>query len=208
MLSFALSGVVQAATSNAENAIVFSQQFGEARWTETLSQRIPETDPDYDRVESVARRLAIAFASQYSDRTWTLRLIKTHEEPAATLPGNRILVAKYAIDKWSDDALAFAIAHEMGHVQLDHYEARFRKLLTLANLDGARVTTWKDCMRYSAGIPNFKAQQEFDADKFGVRLARSAGFDGFAGLREVLSTAPEDADHPPNATRIERATAY
>ncbi|MEX3983930.1 M48 family metallopeptidase [Paraburkholderia sp. EG287A] len=201
----ALAGHVHASTL-VDKAAMLSLQFSDARWAETAHDRLPD-GPDYQRVARIAKRLAIAFAAKYGDREWTLRLVQSDAEPAAALPGNRIFVSKQALDAWTDDALAFVLAHEMGHLALGHYTLRFEKLLEVAATDGQVVTRWQDCMPYTAALPNFKKSQELEADDFGVALASAAGFDGKKGLREALSVTQDDENHPLKALRIQRTSA-
>lgn len=191
-----------------DKAVVLSQQFSDARWAASVTDRVPDGDKDYARVARIAKQLAIAFAARYGDREWTLRLIQSGTEPAAALPGNRIIVLKRAVDLWTDDALAFVLAHEMGHLALGHYPLRFKKLLTLAAADGQPVTRWQDCAPYAAGLPNFRKSQELEADDFGIQLATTAGFDGTKGLTEALAITQDDDSHPLKAERIERAERH
>lgn len=202
LANFACAGALE------NKAVMLSQQFSDAKWAATATDRVPDGDPDYPRVTRIAKQLAVAFAAKYGDREWTLRLIQAGTEPAAALPGNRIVVLKRAIDLWTDDALAFVLAHEMGHLALGHYTLRFEKLLTLAAADGQPVAKWQDCAPYAAGLPNFKRSQELEADDFGIQLATAAGFNGRTGLIEALAITQDDGNHPLRADRIQRAERY
>ncbi len=79
---------------------------------------------------------------------------------AVTKRGPWVYVARGLAEKLDDDALAFVLAHEMGHHDLRH--------LSPALVAAGMLGEWQ--------------RMEFAADRYGFELATRAGFDGSGAL--------------------------
>ncbi|MEZ4320936.1 MAG: M48 family metalloprotease [Myxococcota bacterium] len=100
---------------------------------------------------------------------------------AVTKRGPWVYIARGLVDTLSDDAVAFILAHEMGHHDLRHLSPTV----------------------IIAGLMGEMQRMEYQADRYALELARRAGFDP-AGALEALSptlwgSEPDDAmaDWPP-----------
>jgi predicted Zn-dependent protease len=95
---------------------------------------------------------------------------------AFALPGGHVFIGQGLLDQMtSEDELAFVLGHEIEHI--DHYhaaervqiEARLNKL----NLDVVAAVAQIPISLWQAG---YSKEQEFEADREGLRLASAAGY--------------------------------
>jgi Zn-dependent protease with chaperone function len=117
-----------------------------------------------------------------------------------------------------EDELAFVLGHEMGHVLLRHAIDRVMAHSALNAAVGRLAAGGGVFGRSLAGVAaallsqGYSQDQELDADRAGVRLARAAGFDPAAGARLLGRLAGVRGDlaglsryfssHPPFEVRI------
>ena len=89
----------------------------------------------------------------------------------------------------------FIMAHELGHVQLQHHTAT-SKFVTKAVRSARDERTAR--ARVTSGLPALSQQAELDADAFAVRLMREAGEDPeqAARLFEGIGEGKDNATHP------------
>jgi Zn-dependent protease with chaperone function len=166
-------------------------------------------------IPAMARRLGSAplvvrFRGRYEFRT----LPGQASVNAFALPGGFVyllggLTRRFAPDP---DALAFVIAHEIGHVELGHCADAFRGGNWLDKAGLGALKGPERVLRVLAQL-EFSETQELEADSFAVRLLRSVGRDPAAGLRALdLLGLAEDADRAtkrgPGKVALEGAADY
>ena len=138
---------------------------------------------------------------------------------ALALPGGFIYVTQPLLTLCAaqEDDLAFVLAHEMAHVIRFHVKDRILGSSLLSLMIGAAPGSGalRQALRQMARQflnSEYSQEQELEADAFGVKLVRHAGYEPAAGLRVLrllqtqLGGAAEGrgyfSSHPPFATRV------
>ena len=190
-----------------------------------------EKEAKIDRDDAVAALLdeittALAACVKNKQRKFTIKALLLPEPNALAMPGGFIYITRPLIELCADpasnslrDELAFILGHEMGHVVRGHAMQRMVNS-TLVNTATRAVPIGGPVGRMvlNAGTQALSAaysqDHEFEADAFGLRLARAAGFDEHAAilmmkrLQQLGGEHPEDslgsyfASHPPFTARI------
>ncbi len=167
---------------------------------------------------------ALAERTKNKLRKFSVKAVRMDEPNAFALPGGFIYITRSLIDLCASgdsfrDELAFILGHEMGHVVRGHAMQRMVNS-TLVNtatkavpIGGAlgRMAVQAGSRFLSAA---YSQDHEFEADAFGLKLSRAAGFDEQATvqmmqrLQTLAGDHPEDslgayfASHPPFKARI------
>jgi predicted Zn-dependent protease len=153
-------------------------------------------------------------------------LVHSDEPNAFAIPGGAIFVTRPLIEicRRDPDRLAGVLAHEVIHVDRRHAVRNLAaKMAVEAGFRVATLGRGALISRLAAGmqdllVQGYRQDQELEADLFGTRLARLAGFDpcgllrlleDFAALRPDGQGVLADAfqyfrSHPPVALRMER----
>ena len=154
-------------------------------------------------------------------RTFAFRALRSAEVNAFALPGGFIFVTRALLElcEWDRDETAFILAHEMAHVVRGHAMDRIMNsaVVTMASKTGVAANVMRHRL-VELGLrllhKAYSQDQELEADAFGVRLARSAGFDPRAAIRvlrklEAKGDARDDSalgaylsSHPPIELRM------
>jgi Zn-dependent protease with chaperone function len=111
------------------------------------------------------------------------------EVTAFTL-GRHVYLSRHLLERvTTDDAVAFVVAHELGHHALGHQDARERWIDRFAGVPagGLIAATIIEGMRW-----RHSPEQELDADAYALRLCAQSGYDLAACLR-VLDVLEADA---------------
>lgn len=166
---------------------------------------------DQSRVADIGAGLVTAQDNR--SRSFELRAVTAAVPNAFALPGGFVFVTDALVRLCADDrdALAFVVAHEMGHVRLSHARDRFMADLVF-DVVGRRVPAAGQVVREMLG-KGYSRHQELEADREAVRLMTAGGFrsDGAVrALERLAQQAPEDAGpaseyfstHPPLEERI------
>jgi predicted Zn-dependent protease len=180
-----------------------------------------ESEPE-PAVGELLEQLGGRLVSCLRQKEWRFRFIPVRgtEVNAFALPGGFIFVTRPLLElcRWDHDEIAFILGHEVGHVVSRH---AIDRIMTNSFLSGvmSRLPVGGGLVRpHIAAVLNtlmqqgYSREQELEADKVGVQLARSAGFDTAAASR-LLSRLGGDtgaggslfgyfASHPPVAERI------
>lgn len=160
------------------------------------------------------------------DLPWTFAVLDDDGFNAFAAPGGFVFVTKGLIDRVADESeLAGILAHEISHVVQRHHLEAIRKNARAGfvtrligsqlnnNLDGALSAQLIGLGRnlYAKGLDQ---DDEYDADRLGVTLATSAGFDpyGLAAVLQQLRAATPDnpafslslSTHPPAQLRLDQ----
>ena len=162
-----------------------------------LAAKFPgHVDPDDQRrVAEIGARLSAAQGD--GSRSFEFRAVAAPNPNAFALPGGFVFVTDGLLRLCADDreASAFVVAHEMGHVLLDH--ARDRLMADLVfDVVGRRVPAAGQVVREMLG-KGYSRDQELEADREAVRLLMAAGFHPDGGVRALESLArhtPEQED--------------
>jgi predicted Zn-dependent protease len=153
------------------------------------------------------------------ERKFNFRIVASKEVNAFALPGGFIYITNALMEKiqFNRDELAFVLAHEMVHVVLKHPVKRILSNFSLKIVENIVRTRGAAGQIAKRAISSFlrngySRENEFDADRYGVKLIESAGFDrqGAIGLLNHLKQNRSDnpdifnyfSSHPPIDERI------
>lgn len=188
--------------------------------------RLSHDEAMVERVNRIG--LKIAKVSDRQDLTYHFKVLENKETNAVSTPGGYVYVNSGLIEKANDDELAAVIAHEVGHIAARHaVQAMQANMATsvIAGLVFAKMNS-KEEVRQGAGVAlnlimlGYSREDEFEADKLGVRYAYYAGFDpnGSVTFLEKLQKEQKERpldrglvylrSHPLNSERVARARAY
>ncbi len=168
----------------------------------------------------------ISLQTSRPELPWTFAVLDDNGFNAFAAPGGFVFVTKGLIDRVADESeLAGILAHEISHVVQRHHLEAIRKnaragIVTQLigsqlnnNLGGALSAQLIGLGRnlYSKGLDQ---SDEYEADRLGVTLATSAGFDpyGLPAVLQLLRSATPDnpvfslslSTHPPAQLRIDQ----
>lgn len=137
------------------------------------------------RLSSLFQRLtrAVPAVIDSSGVRWQLAIGSSSDEEAWALAGGRIYISERFVDDYdlNDAELAFVLAHEMGHVLLQHENealtvaAAFVPLAVSESVDAIYAAIGSDIGLVLMLGPELQAQ-EFEADRAGLLLGGAAGF--------------------------------
>jgi len=176
------------------------QDVGAAAWNVAQQHAVPLSNPTAQRVMAVFQRLEQGDALKGVELVVTD--LGTNDPEAAAMGSNRILVRYDFARRMSDDALAFAIGHELGHLRLHHLEGRVTTYLLAASRQAPETSTAVVIAAATAAMDTEVQRQELEADAFGVELATRAGFDAKRGLQESVGDTDADSTHPSGSVRV------
>lgn len=168
----------------------------------------------------------ISLQSGRPELPWTFAVLDDNGFNAFAAPGGYVFVTKGLVDRVADESeLAGILAHEITHVVQRHHIKAMRKTARAGaltqligsqlnnNLGGALSSQLLALGRnlYAKGLDQ---EDEFEADRQGVALAASAGFDpyGLVAVLQQLRTATPDnpaftlslSTHPPAQVRMDQ----
>ncbi len=137
---------------------------------------------------------------------------------AFAMPGGSVIMTDAFAEKFpEDDVIAGVLGHEIGHVVGDHgLKQVYRSLgiyVLVALLAGDTGPILENILLEGNLLLSlsFSREKELEADAFGVRLVRDAGYDpvGLAAFfRRLIEIVGDDAGyratHPANSARVER----
>ena len=180
-----------------------------------------DPDPGVHRyVTGIGERLADRVVDKHR-RAFAFEVVRADEPNAFALPGGFVFVTRPLLQLLDDDAdaVAFILGHEMGHIVKGHPARRILTDRTLAAAIrvlpvGRAAGPWIRSTGTKLLLSAYSRECEQVADKFGVAVARSAGFDERASIAmlgrlqqagpsgETLPLSEYFASHPPLAQRI------
>lgn len=153
-------------------------------------------------------------------RKFSFEAVPGDEPNAFALPGGFVFVTRPLITliDFDEDALAFVLGHEMGHIIKQHALERiagdtmFGAVLKSTPARGA-VGQWAKSTGGKLMRSAYSQDNEFVADQLGARLAAAAGFDprGAIAMFEALQKLSQQREgglweyfssHPPLKNRI------
>jgi predicted Zn-dependent protease len=149
---------------------------------------------------------------------WEIHTCRRCGENASAMAGGKLLISEEFIATYSftDDELAYVLAHEMAHVLAEHT----REFATAARffVGNGRHRDYEDIqneldesLALVLRMSPVYIQQELEADYMGFIIGARSGFDPKAMLRMLakldMRTGPSFAPHPPSGERSQRAEA-
>jgi predicted Zn-dependent protease len=175
-----------------------------------------DRSPDVESwLGEIGGRLAGCVANR--QRRFCFRVVRAAEANAFALPGGFIFVTRPLLElcQWDVNETAFVLGHEMGHVIRQHAIDRLMANSVISAAVG-RLTPGRGLIHtplvgLATSLLNqgYSQEQELEADRVGVALARAAGFDAAAAVRLLarLGTAAGFlgtyfSSHPPTDLRI------
>lgn len=138
------------------------------------------------RLAAIGRR--VAAVSDRPGLPYTFKVLRGREVNAISLPGGFIYATEGLMRFAQSDAeVAFVVAHEVGHVAARHHVSMIERHFLMGVLAGlllgrdATAAQIGQILRFLLSR-GFSRENEFQADRLGVRYAHRAGFDASAGL--------------------------
>jgi Zn-dependent protease with chaperone function len=156
-------------------------------------------DPSLD---AIGQRLAPAMKRQ--DVQWQLFVVEGMKEyNAFAAPGGFVFITRGYYEKLNDDEAAFAIGHEMAHVDLHHVEKQIKRgrqadigrILIGILTNSSTVSTAAD-IGATAYTTHYSRVLERDADFAGYAYAEQAGYDARAAVTALSKLGSEPKLHP------------
>ena len=172
------------------------------------------TDLDInERIEKITARIQAVCDRQ--DLIYTVRVIDEDEVNAFSLPGGYVYIYKGLIDRVkSEDQLAAVIAHEIAHVTAKHAMKRLQGIYGALALEGLAIASGSGAaavgvdLAASSVLFRNSRQDEFEADRLGIKYMRKAGYDA-SQMREMLGKLLEyQAKMPPRPLSYWRTHPY
>lgn len=180
---------------------------------------------EIERVHRIGAK--IAAVSDRRDITYYFKVIQDDDINALSTPGGYIYVNTGLLKAADDDELAAVIAHEVGHVAARHAVFLMQSNMTtslIGSIIFSNVEASEDVRRGTSAAVNlimlgYSREDEFEADKLGVRYVYYAGFDadGMAAFLEKLQRQNKEnpldrglvylRSHPLYSDRIAKARA-
>ena len=175
-----------------------------------------------ERVRRIGQRLAQV--SDRQDYQYHFFLIEKEELNAFTTPGGNIYLFSGLMDKLTtDDQIASVLAHEIGHCAARHTVKKYQAALgynlvgsiVLGQVGGEKakeIALMSSNMVMNLVFSAYSRQDEYEADRLGVKYLRLAGYDPNASVTvlEVLLKESKDPggltvlrSHPHIPDRIE-----
>ncbi|MBU1125852.1 MAG: M48 family metalloprotease [Candidatus Omnitrophica bacterium] len=184
-----------------------------------------EKDPlMVQRLTAIGKK--IAAGSDRNDITYQFRVVKDKEFNAFAIPGGYVYVNSGLLEATNEDELACVLAHEIGHIAARHSVKRLQAVLGYQLILGIIFKTGEaDSVGQALDVVfnlvnlGYSRQDEYLADKLGVRYARRAGFNPF-GMVTFFEKLQKEAQkkgtgfnlvflssHPPIEERIKQVKA-
>jgi beta-barrel assembly-enhancing protease len=204
-------------TGSEQESIEAEREMGEA-----MAREVPTIAPgtagagDVALLDQIGRDLTMRLRNK--ERKINVCLTQGGNPNAFSLPGGYIFVDVSFMElcRQDKDALAFVLAHEIAHVVRRHTMDRWLtgvgiNMISMMINRGSLGAWWqqkgKELLRSA-----YSHEQEREADEFGFRLARAAGYDPAGCFRLLallnslrsgpLGLGEHLASHPPEAHRI------
>jgi predicted Zn-dependent protease len=166
---------------------------------------------DTAKAERVRRLGAsVAQVSDRQDYTYRFFLIEKDEMNAFTTPGGNIYLFSGLMDKLKeDDQIASVLAHEVGHCAARHTVKKYQAALgyniigsiVLGQVGGEKakeITSMSSNVVMNLVFSAYGRQDEYEADRLGIKYLRSAGYDPKASIAtlEVLQRESKNPGGP------------
>ena len=191
--------------------------------------KLSQDTAEIERVNSIGRR--IAAVSDRQDLKYYFKVLDNKDINALSTPGGYVYVNSGLLEKANDDEVAAVIGHEVGHIAARHsvQAMQSQNLISAGAIvasifvkssDSSRQAMQGASVALNLIMLGYSREDEFEADKLGVKYAYYAGFDpnGEVTFLEKLQRqekgTPFDKtlvylkSHPLYSERISKARAY
>ena len=173
----------QSVTGSEAGAIKVENQVGHDLATEIKKQLKLDREHQSARIlNEIGPNLTKCVARKL--RTFNFEIVKSDEPNAFALPGGFIFITHSLVELCdrNQDELAFILGHEMGHVIRGH---AMKRILSNSAINVAshavsihgQFTAWLQKVGIQFLESAYSQELEFQADKLGVCLADTAGYD-------------------------------
>jgi len=179
-----------------------------------------------ERIARIGAR--VAAVAERRDVSYSFTLLETRELNAFAAPGGFVYVTTELIDFCESDAeLAAVIGHEVGHISAMHSVQQMQRQLGYQILRDLAVGEEESQAAAAADIAfdtvvmtGFSREQEFEADKLGVRYSAKAGYNPYGMANFLIRLAERNREtivdrvfefllsHPNLGERSRRAERY
>lgn len=176
--------------------------------------------------DRVGQRLARKVEEPYQDLPWQFTLLDSDVINAFALPGGKVFMTRALLSHMTNEAqVAGVLGHEIGHVTSQHADEQISRQMgasILANLlmAAAQGGDYAPVVEVVVGVGGqgyllkFNRDQEYEADKQGLKYMTKAGYDPYAmiDVLEILlkmggssgMLAEFFSTHPDTAKRLDR----
>ena len=168
------------------------------------------------RVQKIGK--SVAAFSPRKDVTYTYKVVNSEIINAFAAPGGPIVVTQGLARKMTDDELAFVLGHETGHVAAQHGRKAMNRAMVAQGVASIFFSGSGDVVRlgvnmmYTLYDRGYSRDQEYEADGYGVRLMKQAGYNTEAavsalaklGMQKSKGVNKYMATHPDVPDRINR----
>lgn len=185
-------------------------QMGLSAWQDVLQKEPAARNPALQsRIRALGERLVAAAGA--NQQPWEFVVFESDQINAFALPGRKVGVYSGLIDLAENDAqLAAVIGHEIGHVLAHHPARRVSSAmaaqmgvsLAQVGLAAAGVSYGAEAgqllglgAQYGMILPHSRTQ-EYEADRIGLEIMASAGYDPREALRFWARMAQKRGDRP------------
>jgi len=181
----------------------------------TYEQKVASAENN--RLSRIADQLISCLRNKH--RTFSFKCDQSGVPNALAIPGGFIYLSENLFDLCGEDidAIAFVLAHEIGHTIHGDANKRFLTKAVINGLLRIRTRGVSQPLQQLLGHlmqQGYSREQEFRADRFAVALTKAAGFDPIGGCRlfsmlqkfenEPSATGAYFSSHPALSDRIEQ----
>jgi predicted Zn-dependent protease len=203
----------------------YEVQAGQVVEAKVLSENPLSSDAE---LQAIVREVGVRLAENAHRREIPYRfaVLESSEPNALAVAGGAVFVTRplLTLCDLQPDAIACVLGHEVIHIDQRHairqlaVSATIPRAINLLSLGRGAILSRVVGGMQQLLVQGYRQDQEFEADLFGARLAKLAGYDprALAWLLERLSAARPDGSgpiaealqyfrsHPPAAARIAR----
>lgn len=167
-----------------------------------LNYKLSQDPVQNVRVNRIGEK--VAAASDRQDLKYDFKVIQSKDINALSTPGGHVYVNTGLLEKANDDELAAVIAHEVGHIAARHAVQSMQTNMAYSLVAGLVFANVKssDQVQQGASVAlnlimlGYSREDEFEADKLGVKYAYRAGFDPEGMVTFLEKLQQENKEHP------------
>lgn len=168
-------------TADADDAIIAEREVGLDIVSALVANMELVTSPQQSFVATVGRKLYRRLANKKI--RFDFFVYRDDSPNAFAVPGGFVFVSSSLLELYDNNAdmIAFVVAHEMGHIVRKHSVNRLINSAAISAVTRALPVKGKiSALLKSTGFKFFQSAysqtQELEADTFGVKLLKAAGF--------------------------------
>lgn len=174
----------------------------------TQKEKLSSDQKAQERAAKIGKKI-----SAVSDRQsiqYEFAVLENKELNAVSLPGGFIYINSGLLDKLNDDELAFVLGHEVGHVAAKHAVKKIQSSMAFglimavgaASLNNSQAASGSAQILdatdkiYSLISLGYSRQDEYFADKLGLKYTYKAGFNPYGALTALELLKDSEAKEP------------